>query len=81
MRHVRKICAASLLTLAITFSAPAGEMQFPGVTPPPPAPQVSATGDTPEGTTLGDIQAPGVTDVDPVTGTLLALLRSTLFLF
>lgn len=36
MKHLRKICAAVVLTCALALSAHAGEISCPGVTAPPP---------------------------------------------
>lgn len=36
MKNLRQLCAGLLLTLALTVPATAGQMDCPGITPPPP---------------------------------------------
>lgn len=74
----RRCIAVSILVLALACSTFAGDMQYPGVTSPPPA---TTSGDmqyptvtAPTETADGDVQYPGVT-------TLLTLWQSTLALF
>lgn len=81
MKRIRQFCAAMALTLALTLSAFAGEMQTPSVTtPPPPA---SATGDIPFPgiTAAGDMAGPGLTAVDPLTEIALAFMTGALSVF
>jgi hypothetical protein len=49
MRHLRKFCAAVVLTCAFALSIHAGEVSCPGVTSQP--------------TVAGEIPYPGITDV------------------
>jgi hypothetical protein len=80
----RKFVVASVLVLALTCSAFAGDMPLPNVTSPPPS---SANGDvqypgvdSSSATTNGDMQYPGVAD-DTWTDTALNLLQGVLSLF
>ncbi|HKS29220.1 MAG TPA: hypothetical protein VJS44_15435 [Pyrinomonadaceae bacterium] len=61
MKSVRRLCGAFILTLALNFSAFAGDVQFPGVTSPPPDQQTSAPGDIQLPSATGEIQTPGAT--------------------
>jgi len=46
MKNLRQFCAAIVITLVLTFSAFAGDINAPGVsTQPPPPPPPSATGE------------------------------------
>ena len=67
MKTLRQLCAALVLTLALTLSAFAGDMPT-GITaePPPPESQVTTTGD----------MSTGVTATDSVTAVALSLLQS-----
>ena len=56
MRTVKAICTATILVLALTFPAFAGDISTPGITAPEPA----TTEPEAETTTLpGDISSPG----------------------
>jgi hypothetical protein len=47
MRKLKQLCIATVLTLALSFTAFAGIMDTPGVTAPPPPPnQTKATSNT-----------------------------------
>jgi hypothetical protein len=77
MKKLQQLCAAAVLTLTLGLSTFAGDMGCPGVINPPPPQQSSVTG---EMGTPG-ASAPGVSALDPVTGTALSLLQSILSLF
>ena len=73
MRRFKQLCAAGVLTLAITMSAFAGEMET-GIT----APQPSGT---PLSTTQGETETTGrITATDSVVGIALTLVQSVLAL-
>jgi hypothetical protein len=85
IQFCRKWVAASVLVFVLACSTFAGEMQFPGVTAPPPPP--SATGDmplpgatSPTETVSGDMQYPGATE-SSLTETMFDLLQGVLSLF
>lgn len=52
MRKLKQLCIATVLTLALSFTTFAGNMDTPPFTTPPPPPQSSLT---------GDMSTPGVT--------------------
>lgn len=81
----RKCVVASVLVLALACSTFAGDMQYPGVTSPPPP--TTVTGEIPYPgvssspvTLNGETQYPGATS-DRVTETMLSLWQSVLSLF
>ena len=88
MNRIRQLCAISLLTLVLTASPSlAGEMPF-GVTSTPPSTETSAAGHLPQGVTsssetsvTGDMPMGDTSEIDPVTGLALSLLKSLLALF
>lgn len=53
MRNLRQLCAATVLMLALTVFAFAGQMDCPGVVDPPPSPDSTAT---------GQMDCPGLTE-------------------
>jgi hypothetical protein len=80
MRTIRHLCAATLLVVALTFTAYAGEIQTPSITP------------TPQQVTTGNIELPcesaaAQTDtslesqVDTVGEMALTLLASMMSIF
>jgi hypothetical protein len=77
MRKLKQLCIATVLTLALSFTAFAGIMDTPGVTTPPPIDQSTSTGDmstsdvTSDGTSSGDMKA-----TDSVTEITLYLFDS-----
>ena len=73
MKNLRQFCAAIVFTLALTFSALAGDINAPGLTTqPPPPPQPSATGDTARS---------DAARLDPLTEITLRMLQSMLSYF
>ena len=83
MKTLRRLCAAFMLTLALTLSAFAGDMTTMIVSPPP-ASQATTSGDMSttfagqmDTTVTGDMQA-GVAAAD---STLLNLLQGVLSIF
>jgi hypothetical protein len=84
MKHVRRFCATIVLTLALSFSAFAGDILIPGATTQPtPQQKSSMTSAMPEAedSSTGDILIPGADALDPVTQFTLSLLQSLLSLF
>ena len=77
MRKFRQPFAAAVLTLLLTFSTFAGDIQIPGIQTEPPA--VTGQMDTPS--TTGDMTAPGAVSLDPLTEAALSLLQSVLSIF
>jgi hypothetical protein len=78
MKTLRRLCALLVLTLALSFSAFAGQIDT-GFTPPPPPSQATVTGEISTGVT-GDMTT-GVTATDPASDIFLSLLQSLLSLF
>lgn len=79
----RKCMAAYILVLVLAYPTLAGEMQYPGITNPPPSTtsDIQASGVTTSAETAdGDTQFPGTT-VDSITGLTLTLWQTTLALF
>lgn len=82
MRTIRQLCVAICLTLILTLSAFAGEMQNPSVTSPPPdQPQTSATGDiqNPSASVEGQVDTPPLSD--SVSAAAFALMVNALSVF
>jgi hypothetical protein len=77
MKHLRNLVCVLFLTIVLTFSAVAGEIQNPGAVPEPtPTPtESSVISDIPESQVAGEIQNPGF------TATMLDILASMLALF
>jgi hypothetical protein len=79
MKDFRRFFAAAALTLALTFSTLAGDIQSPGIlTQPPPA---TGPMDTPKITDVScssDISYPGDVSLDPLTEVALSMLQSVL---
>jgi hypothetical protein len=79
MKTLRQLCAAFVLTLALSFSAFAGNMPAGVTEPPPPDSEATSQGEMSTGVT-GDMPT-GATTIDPATEALLNLLQSLLALF
>jgi hypothetical protein len=65
MKHVKQLLAVILLVLTLGISAYAGDMQMPGIAPPPPA-SVLVPGEmetAANDATSGNIDTPGFTEV------------------
>lgn len=60
MNNLRQFCAGLILTLALTTTAFAGQIECPGVVQPPP--QATVEGEIPNGVTVIALQ-PTVADV------------------
>ncbi len=71
MKHLKHLCAASVLTLAFSLHAFAGDMSTPAVTSSSSQPSAAGTMDTPGATTSGD----------PLTAVALSILQNALALF
>jgi hypothetical protein len=77
MRKLKQLCIAAVLSLVLSFTTFAGDMQTPGITNPPPTDQSTSTGDmstsdvTSDGTSSGDMKA-----TDSVTEITLYLFDS-----
>lgn len=80
MKHLRRICASAVLTLAFACSALAGDMECGDVPPPPPQQMTSTTSQTDTGITATNNMS-STTAVDPVTEAALNILQSVLSLF
>lgn len=77
MRTLKRLCVATALTLALSFTAFAGSIDTPGITSQPPAQNSSVTSDAgttilPDGETTNDDAAA----MDSVTGIALFLFDS-----
>lgn len=83
MRTFRQLCAVTVLTLILSLSAFAGEMQTPSVTAPPPSSQTSSTGEmqTPSASVAGETETPLAADADSMTAMALFLMVGTLSVF
>jgi hypothetical protein len=65
MKNFRQLCGVVVLTLALTVSAFAGQIDCPGVVDPPPSPDTTRT---------GQVGCPGLTEAAvSLIQTLLAL--------
>ena len=83
MTILRRFCAVAALTLVLALPALAeGQMEFPGVPPPPPVQNMTVA--TAPGQTGSPVNTPGTGPVpeeaptDPVTEILLSLVQSIL---
>jgi hypothetical protein len=84
MKNLRQFCAAIVITLALTFSAFAGDINAPGIsTQPPPPPQPSATGKIGRSGVVctSDMTCSGAVALDPLTEITLTMLESMLSYF
>jgi len=80
MNRVRQFCAATVLTLVLTFAVFAGDMATGYVQTPPQ--QSAVAGDMATGDTATDeISSAKPISIDPVTGLALNILQSLLTLF
>lgn len=61
MRTVKSICTATILVLALSLPALAGDISSPGVTAPEPTPTPEEEAGTT--TVTGDISSPGVMEI------------------
>lgn len=75
MRNVRQLCAATFLTLIVTISAFAGEMQTTGITNQPTDQQTPGTSVT------GQISTPLIPDADQAAQIALTLIANALSVF
>lgn len=82
MNNFRKFCAVSVLTLSLALPVLAGDMSAPGVksSTTESSQTTSATTDS-SATALGDMSAPGMNELDPLTSLTLGLLEGILSLF
>lgn len=82
MKVLRQLCVASALTLALTLSAFAGDIETPKASPAPPPQTATADGQI-EMTVTGQVETGSseATAADSVTETVLNLLQSVLSLF
>ncbi|HKR01971.1 MAG TPA: hypothetical protein VJT09_14920 [Pyrinomonadaceae bacterium] len=93
MKTLQRLCAASVLTLALALSAFAGNMSTTVVSPPPPESQATTQGDISTSVTgtistgITGTMTTGITGqietgfADPMTETFLNLLQNLLALF
>lgn len=75
MRNLRQLCATSFLTMIITTSAFAGDMQTPGITAPPPDQQ------PPVAAVAGQTDTTLISDAGQAAGIALTLLANALSVF
>lgn len=82
MRNFRQLCAATFLTLIITVSAFAGDMQTPGIITQP-TQQTSATGDiqTPGASVTGQTDTTFISDAYPVSEIAMTLMLNVMSVF
>lgn len=80
MRKLKQLCIATVLMLALCFTAFAGIMDTPGVTPPPPPPSVTGEMGTP-GVTASETSYSETTAIDSVTWLALYLFDSMTSVF
>ena len=80
MKHLRHLCAATVLTFTFVLATFAGDMQC-GVVSPPPDPPASVLGDTTNEVTVTNEERPETSFVDPLTELTLNILQSVLALF
>jgi hypothetical protein len=83
MKNLQRFFTIAVLTFALALTAFAGEIGFPGATNSPPPQQSCVTGDIscPDASATGEISAPGMVALDPMTEAALGLLKSILSLF
>lgn len=79
MRNLRRLFATAALALMLAVYTFAGEISAPGVMPEPTPTPTPGQVDTPPSVT-GEISAPGVGSLDPLTEMTLSLI-STLSVF
>ena len=80
MKHLRRFCAATVLTFALALATFAGDMQC-GVVSPPPPPPASMMSETVPTVTATDEDSAEPSIVDPVTELTLNILQGLLSLF
>ena len=84
MNHLRRLCAVLVLTMALSFSASAGDILMPGITQTSQSRSTTTTTASVATETCnlepGDILMPGAT-LDPVTEAALSLLQSLFSIF
>jgi hypothetical protein len=80
MKHLRQLCAACVLILAIAMSTFAGNMQAGITDPPPPTPSAATTAGNMEAGSAGNMETTSITATDAVTGIALSLFQSLLTL-
>lgn len=80
MKNLRRLCAVVVLTVAISFSASAGEILTPGTTQPKTTTTTTSTAAGTCNLEPGEILTPG-SALDPLTEAALSLLRSLFSIF
>jgi hypothetical protein len=80
MKHLRHLCAATVLTFTFVLATFAGDMQC-GVVSSPPDPPASVLGEPTTRVTVVNEESPATSIVDPLTELTLNLLQSVLALF
>jgi hypothetical protein len=82
MKHLRQFCAVTILTIVVTLSASAGNINCGVVAPPPPEQTTSAAGEMTTGASAtSETLSAETAFVDPVTGLALGILQGLLSLF
>jgi hypothetical protein len=76
MREIRQLCAAALLTLALAFSAFAGDIQVPSVVEPPDPLNVESTP-----CVSGQMETSLISDTDLLADSTLAFMVNMLSVF
>ena len=74
MRELKQLCTATMLLLALAFTAFAGDIHTPGIISPPPD-QPSITGDMHTGLTASETSNSETTAIDSVMGLALYLFN------
>jgi hypothetical protein len=82
MKTLRRLCAVAVLTVALSFSASAGEISTPGITQTSQSKTTTTTSAATETCNLepGEISTPGAV-LDPLTEAALSLLQSLFSIF
>lgn len=80
MTHLRRFCAATILTLTFALATFGGDMQC-GVVAPPPDPPGAVIAETTPGDTAETEESTETSFIDPVTEFTLNILQGLLALF
>ena len=81
MKTLRRLCAVVVLTVALSFSASAGEILTPGITQTKTTTTTTSTAAGTYNLEPGEILTPGSSALDPLTEAALSLLQSLFSIF